>query len=65
MLGSYKNRKLVTLFLRLTISASFLSAVADRFGGWSADVSAWGNWINFLKYIWSGNGFFNRNKRTA
>lgn len=42
--------KLVKLFLRLAISAGFLSAVADRFGFWSKENSAWGNWENFLAY---------------
>ncbi|MGI9652140.1 DoxX family protein [Chryseobacterium sp. RLHN22] len=37
------------LFLRLAISASMLSAVADRFGFWGEN-SAWGNWENFEKY---------------
>lgn len=37
------------LFLRLAISASMLSAVADRFGFWGKN-SAWGNWENFEKY---------------
>lgn len=27
-----------------------LSAVADRFGLWPADISAWGNWQSFLDY---------------
>lgn len=41
---------LIKLFLRLSISAGFLSAVADRFGWWSPNVSVWGNWNNFLDY---------------
>jgi uncharacterized membrane protein YphA (DoxX/SURF4 family) len=48
------------LFLRLAISASFLSAVADRFGLWGAPGSpsiAWGNWENFLAYSNSVNSF--------
>ncbi len=45
------TQHLIKLFLRFSISASFLSAVADRFGWWSATVSiAWGNWNNFLAY---------------
>jgi thiosulfate dehydrogenase [quinone] large subunit len=44
------HSKLVKVFLRLTISAGFLSAVADRFGFWSKENSAWGNWENFLAY---------------
>jgi uncharacterized membrane protein YphA (DoxX/SURF4 family) len=42
------NTKTIKLFLRLAISLSFLSAVADRFGMWSIEVSAWGNWDNFV-----------------
>lgn len=44
------NKKTIKLFLRFSISISFLSAVADRFGLWADDVSAWGNWTNFLEY---------------
>lgn len=47
--------KLIKLFLRLSIGAGFLSAVADRFGFWSKEVSAWGNWDNFIKYTQSLN----------
>ncbi|MEO7834538.1 MAG: DoxX protein [Ginsengibacter sp.] len=36
--------------MRVSIGVGFLSAVADRFGLCSKDVSAWGNWSNFLKY---------------
>lgn len=42
--------KIIKLFLRLSVGAGFLSAVADRFGMWPADVSAWGNWQSFLDY---------------
>ncbi len=44
------NNKVIKLFLRLAISSGFLSAVADRFGIWSKEVSVWGNWDNFLSY---------------
>ena len=44
------NQNIIKLFLRLVISASFLSAVADRFGFWQQKVSAWGNWHSFLDY---------------
>jgi uncharacterized membrane protein YphA (DoxX/SURF4 family) len=37
------------LFLRLALSVTMLSAVADRFGFWGKN-SAWGNWENFEKY---------------
>lgn len=41
---------MVKLFLRIAIAAGFLSAVADRFGFWPKEVSAWGNWESFLAY---------------
>src|SRR5690606_35361187 len=44
------NTKIIKLFLRFAISLGFLSAVADRFGIWSKEVSVWGNWDNFLSY---------------
>ena len=37
------------LFLRLAISLTILSAVADTFGFWGEN-SVWGNWENFEKY---------------
>ena len=43
-------KPIIKVFLRLALSFSFLSAVADRFGWWPADVSVWGNWQNFLEY---------------
>lgn len=43
-------KKAIKLFLRLAIAFGFLSAVADRFGLWSADVSAWGDWESFVQY---------------
>ena len=47
--------KMIKLFLRWSIGIGFLSAVADRFGFWSKEVSAWGNWNNFLAYTQSLN----------
>lgn len=44
------NTKVIKLFLRIAIAFGFLSAVADRFGIWSNEVSVWGNWDNFLEY---------------
>ncbi|MDN3694569.1 DoxX family protein [Chryseobacterium tructae] len=38
------------LFLRLAISVTMLSAVADRFGWWSAENSSWGNMTKFEEY---------------
>ena len=42
--------KSIKIFLRIAISIGFLSAIADRFGFWSKEVSAWGNWNSFLEY---------------
>ncbi|SFN22136.1 DoxX protein [Chryseobacterium oleae] len=44
-----KNVQFPQLFLRLAISVTMLSAVADRFGFWGKN-SAWGNWENFETY---------------
>lgn len=51
-------KKFVKLFLRIALSASFLSAVADRFGFWSTENSAWGTWDNFLIYTRTLNPWF-------
>lgn len=48
------------LFLRIALSFSFLSAVADRFGFWGLPGSrgvTWGNWQNFVAYSNSVNSF--------
>lgn len=42
--------KLIKLFLRLSLSIGFLSAVADRFGLWKKQYTVWGNWDAFLSY---------------
>ncbi|TYA55504.1 DoxX family protein [Formosa maritima] len=52
------NKKLIKLFLRFAIAIGFLSATADRFGYWSKDVSAWGNWDNFIQYTATINPWF-------
>lgn len=44
------NQKITEWFLRIALSATLLSAVADRFGLWSTELSAWGNWENFIAY---------------
>lgn len=41
---------MIKVFLRIAIASGFLSAVADRFGFWNKEVSAWGNWDSFLEY---------------
>jgi uncharacterized membrane protein YphA (DoxX/SURF4 family) len=45
-----KENKIAELFLRISLSAGFLSANADRFGMWPKKVSAWGNWQSFVDY---------------
>jgi hypothetical protein len=50
--------KIVKLFLRFSIAAGMLSAVADRFGIWYKEVSSWGNWKSFLVYTRSLNPWF-------
>lgn len=52
------NKKVIKIFLRLAIATSFLSAVADRFGMWSTEVSVWGNWNSFLEYTQIINPWF-------
>ena len=42
-------QNLPQLFLRVTLSITMLSAVADRFGFWGT-ASVWGNWDNFVQY---------------
>ena len=44
------NQNSIKVFLRIGLSFSFLSAVADRIGLWPKDISAWGNWENFINY---------------
>lgn len=57
------NTKAITficLFLRLALSVSFLSAVADRLGYWGLPGSpsvSWGNWENFVRYSNAVNGY--------
>ncbi len=48
-----KTINIAQLALRIAISLSFLSAVADRFGFWGkpgSDSVVWGNWQNFVDY---------------
>ena len=49
---------MIKLFLRLALGLGFLSAVADRFGYWSPELSAWGNWDSFLEYTKVINPWF-------
>ncbi len=41
---------IIEWFLRIALSVTILSAVADRFGFWSKELSAWGSWEPFLAY---------------
>lgn len=50
--------RILKLFLRLSLSAGFLSAVADRFGWWGTSYSVWGNWNTFLDYTQLINPWF-------
>ena len=53
--------KFSSVFLRLALGISFLSAVADRFGIWDAygqpNVS-WGDYARFVTYTAKLNWFF-------
>lgn len=51
-------KRIIKIFLRLSIAAAFLSAAADRLGMWSKEVSLWGNWNNFLDYTELINPWF-------
>ena len=46
-------RQIAKLFLRLTIVASMLSSVADRFGIWAKEVCTWGDMDKFVAYTQS------------
>lgn len=50
--------KFIKIFLRLAISIGFLSAVADRIGWWSPEISVWGNWHSFVEYTAFINPWF-------
>lgn len=52
------NIRILKLFLRIAISTSFLSAVADRLGYWNNDISVWGNWTSFIEYTKLINPWF-------
>ena len=46
-------RQIAKLFLRLTIVASMLSSVADRFGIWAKELCTWGDMDKFVAYTQS------------
>jgi uncharacterized membrane protein YphA (DoxX/SURF4 family) len=55
-----RRTTLIQLFLRLSISLCYLSAVADRFGLWGPAGTkgvSWGNWENFVAYSHTLNAF--------
>jgi uncharacterized membrane protein YphA (DoxX/SURF4 family) len=55
-----KTSSIAQLFLRIALSLSFLSAVADRFGLWGRPGDAgvaWGNWEAFITYSNTLNSF--------
>src|SRR3954470_20834215 len=53
-----KSEQIIEWFLRISLSAGFLSAVADRFGFWDKAHSAWGNWQTFIHYTQTLNPSF-------
>ena len=46
-------RQIAKLFLRLTVAASMLSSVADRFGIWAKELCMWGDMDKFVAYTQS------------
>ena len=53
--------EIVRLFARFALGASFLSAVADRFGVWGpygAKNVSWGNFAHFVEYTGKVTSFF-------
>lgn len=44
------EQTLIGWFLRIALSAGMFSAVADRFGLWNSEISAWGTWERFVVY---------------
>lgn len=57
-MNSVHAPKILKLFLRISLAAAFLSAVADRFGLWPEELSSWGNWQNFLSATADMNPWF-------
>src|SRR5258708_23285237 len=53
--------EIVRLFARFALGASFLSAVADRFGLWGphgAKHVSWGDFAHFVQYTGAGMSLF-------
>ncbi|AKK73341.1 DoxX family protein [Chryseobacterium gallinarum] len=59
-----KQNQFPQLFLRLALSVTILSAVADRFGWWSKENSSWGNMASFKEYTRQLTFFFPENLST-
>jgi len=58
-----KGTEVVRLFARFALGASFLSAVADRFGLWGpygATNVSWGNFAHFVEYTGAVTSLFPR-----
>jgi len=56
-----KGTEIVRLFARFALGASFLSAVADRFGLWGpygAKNVSWGNFAHFVEYTGAVTSLF-------
>ena len=56
-----KGTEIVRLFARLALGASFLSAVADRFGLWGpygAKNVSWGDFAHFVEYAGAVTSLF-------
>ncbi|MBC8167349.1 MAG: DoxX family membrane protein [Bryobacteraceae bacterium] len=56
-----KTADFATVFLRIALAAGFLSAVADRLGGWGpygAPNVGWGDMAHFLPYVAQVNPWF-------
>ena len=49
---------MLKIYLRLGVGLGFLSAVADRFGFWATEISAWGNWASFVESTGALNPWF-------
>lgn len=59
-IGPARIEGVAVLGLRLALGASFLSAVADRFGGWGphgARQVSWGDFAHFVVYTGAVNSF--------
>lgn len=58
MMRIYLKKEWSEIGLRFSLGFILLSAVADRFGLWPKDVSAWYNWTSFIEYTATLNPWF-------